>query len=231
LIKTSDSQRIIEILWGKGLAQVKEVPPEEPFIYTNGTYGPGYVRVKGIPGYETDFREVMDIVEKRFLELGLRTHIDAVCGIYTGAVPFSRELSARVSVPFFGFKKNKESPGEQGRLVFEAYVPKGSRVLLFEDIVNNATNTSKALERLLADGFLVPDTFAIGNYGKPEAERKIASYGSRLTHFFLLEELLDYGIRTGKASRKAAADYMNYALDSEGWNKRYAETKGRRPNL
>jgi orotate phosphoribosyltransferase len=228
LIKASDSQRIIEILWGKGLAQVKEVPPEEPFLYTNGTYGPGYVRVKGIPDYETDFKEVMNIVEKRFFELGLHECIDAVCGIYTGAVPFSRELSGRVSVPFFGFKKNKERPGEQGMLIFEeAHVPKGSRVLLFEDIINNATNTSKALERLLAEGFLVPDTFAIGHYGKPEAEKTIHSYGSRLSHFFLLEDLLDYGVRTGKVSRKAADGYMEYVSDSDGWNERYMKMRGR----
>lgn len=196
---------------------------EEPFVYSTGNRGPGYVQIKGLVGRP---ELVQDLAEALAAKVAERCEIDFVNGNATGGIipgwELRRALSARLgrSLPFT-YLRGARKPGGHGELITglraNPDIREGSRALIVEELVNYAGTTTNAVLEFRAAGFVAAAAACFVFYDQPEARQLLADNGIELVSLLTLPELLEIGEATGKLSPRAVGSYRSFLENPVRW--------------
>jgi orotate phosphoribosyltransferase len=142
---------------------------EKPFVFTSGTNSPVYV----------DCRKLISYPSERRIAVALAA--DIISGIYgkevgnlfiaggeTAGIPFGAWIAAELNLPFSYVRK---APKGFGRLAqIEGDVPKGSTVVLIEDLMFDAKSKVNFCKALRDAEIIVEHCVVIFNYGIPASQ-------------------------------------------------------------
>ncbi len=212
------TERFCEILWRNGKVEIRDLEREEPFTYTSGMKGPGYISAKKItecPAEDYNFAlgAFRDAIKG---ERGWYS----ICGIHMGMKEFSEELAGTLDAPCFGFQPNKEERGLLGEIIIPEGVSIDKRVpvILVEDVINNGTNTKAAWKKLTEEGFRTDSLLAICWYGIVKSVAQLLDSGVGFWRALDLDDILRYGLANGLVEENPVKGYMRYLEDPERWN-------------
>jgi orotate phosphoribosyltransferase len=200
---------------------------EEPFLYSSGNHGPGYVNIKGKVGQKS---VIVPLTCQLAVKLATKfPDLDFIAGNVTGGLVPGWILSERLEqllgkeVPFV-YIRNARKKGGLKELVTgidnNPDIRPGSNGVVVEELVNFAETTCNGAASLRAAGFAVTHAACILFYGNPLAIRALREARLEMVHHFTLPELLEIAQQHGTHPANLIAIYREYLDDPLGWQRR-----------
>lgn len=202
---------------------------EEPFLYSSGNHGPGYVMVKATVARQDVFKPVVEQLTMRLVEE--EVEFDHIAGNATGGmIPAyqCREDYQRLT----GLKKEyvyvrgtRKEGGHRELITGIDHIPPtredGSPAhwLVVEELVNFGETTTNSLKLLRDLGFVANKAATILHYDHNEVNEKLKDNGIDLTHLVSLPNLLDVAVNEGYYPAETVESYREFLANPTEWQK------------
>lgn len=233
------TERISVMLLDAGAMEIRKVPghlnnedvdtlplESQPFLYSSGNWGPGYVSIKNLVGRKT-------IIKSLCLELSQRVadeagRIDFVAGNVTGGVIPGWQLSEELArlmgrtVPFVYIRGTRKRGGQKELITGitnNPEIPQKSNGLVVEELVNFAEATCTGARALRDAGYSVAYAACVLFYRNPEALKALEEERVQLVHLLTLPDLLEVAREHRSFPRETIADYQCFLADPLAWQR------------
>lgn len=132
----------------------------------------------------------------------LRNSFDAIAGGETAGIPYAAILADRLRLPMVYIRKKSKEYGTRSRI--EGALSRGSRVLLFEDLVSDGGSKLSFISALREDGCSVAYCLVVFEYGLPDCRRLLKAEGIDLISLVDCRAVLHHGMVAGLVNQEAA---------------------------
>jgi len=207
-----------------GALEVRDIDAgEEPFVYSTGNRGPGYVQVKGLVGQPALLKDLLGTLADQVLA---RAEFDFVNGNATGGMVPGWELRNQVSerlgreVPFCYLRGARKEGGHGETITGDRKNPliqKGMRALIVEELVNYAGTMCNATAEYRRAGYQVSHGATILFYDQPEARARLVEHEVELIYLLTLPQLINVAAESGRVSPRLAASYREFLASPVQW--------------
>ena len=220
----ADLERIAEKIINAGAVEIRDVDNgEEPFVYSTGNRGPGYVMIKGLVGQPSVMKFLTGELAYKVVA---EADFDFIEGNATGGMVPAWQLRNDVSeilgeeVPYC-YLRGSRKEGGHGELITgdrnNPEIRQGMSALVFEELVNYAGTTSNAAEAFREAGYPVSHAACILTYDHPESNKRLEDKDVNLVPLIKLPDLLDVAESNGHFSSEAVNSYKNFLADPMSW--------------
>lgn len=194
---------------------------EEPFLYSSGNKGPGYVSIKGLVS-RTSLRDTL--VDCLAATVATRCpDVEFVAANVTGGVPYGVLLHQRLSrilerdIPMVYVRDTRKRGGHKEHVTGVDGLKPGSRGLVIEELVNFATTTTNSALLLRDLGFKVSHAACIVSYDTAPCYELLRENKLELIHLLTIGQLIAIA-EIGKVfSAQAIASYREFLADPAAW--------------
>lgn len=209
-----------------GAVEVRDVDGgAEPFIYSTGNRGPGYVMIKGLVGQPETLiflcRQLAWIVIEK-------AKFNFIEGNATGGmVPAWQlrnevyDLLGRTTPVPYAYLREARKEGGHGELITgignNPLIKVGMSVLIVEELVNYAGTTTNAARIYREAGYPVSNAACILSYDHQESNEKLKETEISLVPLITLPQLLEVAEATRKLSSDAVRSYRDFLRDPIAW--------------
>lgn len=218
----SDVARLIIDAGGLDIRDVNS--GQEPFLYSSGNYGPGYVNIKGLVGREEVFKTLTEQCalkladeEADFFFIAANATGGMVPG-YQVREDYTRITGRRV--PYIYVRNTRKIGGHQEYttgLKDNPEIPLGSKPLIFEELVNFAQTTGNSRKVLADEGYIATHAGTLLHYENPEAIKRLTEEGLTLIWVARLNRVLEVAGDLGAFPPSAIDDYQEFLRDPKTW--------------
>ncbi len=222
-------EEIADRIVKSGAISVRDVDAgEDPFVYSTGNRGPGYVMIKGLVGQP----RVMKFLVKELAKLVAPHYgqdFNFIEGNATGGMIPAWQLADDVekildieegSIPRPYLRESRKAGGHSELITGtgnnKILVP-GMRALVVEELVNYAGTTTNAALIFREAGFPVTHAACILTYDHSESNAKLRETGVDLISLIRLPQLLDALESTGLVPKDNINSYRNFLADPLKW--------------
>jgi orotate phosphoribosyltransferase len=213
---------LVEGMLQAGVLTIRDVDGgAEPFLYSAGNYGPGYVSIKGLVGRPQLMNALTAWLAVKVAQDGQQPNF--VAGNVTGGLVPGQKLRDHLSVllayePAFVYVRGtRKLGGHKERVTGIEHLDEGDRGIVVEELVNFAETTCNNVLHLRGLGFEVRNAAAILTYNNPVACAQLRDNNIDLISFMTLDELLTMAQRYGTHGRSLIESYRNFLEDPLGW--------------
>jgi len=215
-------RRILQVLEAKAVDIRNVDGGEEPFLYSSGWHGPGYVMMKGLVAREDI---LVPLVNDLAVQVAKRApQVQFVAGNVSGGVipgwilrdNLTTLLSQRIQYVYV--RETRKKGGQKELVTGLAHIPPHSNGLIVEELVNFAETTSNSAEVVRSAGHTVTHAACILFYNNPESLKALHVRGIEMIYLFTLPELLDVAEQCGVFTHKAILGYREFLDNPIGWN-------------
>ena len=189
---------------------------QEPFLYSSGNWGPGYVMIKGLVSRPQLINWLCETLGGKVMSV--TGGPDLVAGNVTGGVVPGWILSQYMKVPFVYVRDSRKKGGQKER-VTGLYPGLSGSCLVVEELVNFAQTTVNSAGVLRALDFTVIHAATILSYDNPEAKLDLEAAGVQLISLITLGDLLAEAKRQELFPVAAIEDYQRFLADPLAWQK------------
>ncbi len=197
---------------------------EEPFLYSSGNWGPGYVSIKGLVGRK-------DIVKMFSQQLAIRVaetvpNVGFIAGNVTGGMIPGWQLSEDLGVmlgriiPFVYIRDTRKKGGQKELITGIANNPEitpGMNVVDVEELVNFAETTCNGAGALRDAGYQVTHAATILSYENPVALMSLKEANIEMISLLTLEQVLLTAEKHQTHPKNAIEDYKKFLEDPLQW--------------
>ncbi len=144
------------------LLQIKAIKlrPHRPFTWASGILSPIYCDNRLLLSHPA----LRNYVVKELVRASRRfSPFDAVAGVATAGIPHGTLLADRLHKPFAYVRSKPKAHGRQN--LIEGHLPKGSTVLLVEDLISTGGSSLQAVEALRNNQIKIAGVLALFTYG------------------------------------------------------------------
>ncbi len=217
-------EEVTTIIINAGSVEVRDVDNgQEPFVYTTGNRGPGYLMIKGLVGQP----EVLKFLIKQLAHKVVKeARFDFINGNATGGMIPGWQLRNDVSeilgreVPFC-YLRGSRKEGGHGELITgdrnNPLIKKGMYALIVEELVNYARTTGNSAEEFRRAGYQVSHGACIISYDHSESNKRLEEKEVTLVSLITLPQLLDCAENNGEISKEAISSYRDFLADPLDW--------------
>lgn len=207
-----------------GAVSIRDVDNcDEPFVYSTGNRGPGYLMIKGLVGQP----EVLKFLTKNLAYKVIdQARFDFIEGNATGGMIPGWQLRNDVSdilekeMPFC-YLRGSRKEGGHGELITgndnNPLIKQGMRALIVEELVNYAGTTGNAAEEFRAAGYPVSHAACILSYDHQQSNERLEEKGIILVPLITLPQLLDVAETENLIPKKAVISYKKFLGDPLDW--------------
>lgn len=202
---------------------------EEPFLYSSGNFGPGYVMVKGTVGRQDVFKPLVEQMALRLVEEAV--DFDNIAGNATGGmVPAYQcredyQCMTGREVGYVYVRGSRKEGGHKELITGLDHIaparPDGSPAhwLVVEELVNFGETTTNSLNLFRELGFTANKAATILHYDHAQVNDRLANNGIELTYLTTLPHLLDVAVNEGFYSQEAVASYRDFLASPADWQR------------
>lgn len=140
---------------------------KSPIRLKSGLITPIYVDNKILSSFPEAWRDVIETMASRIIELNL--NFDVIAGVEGAGTAHGAALAYRLNVPFVTVRQQAKTYGNKSRI--DGIEVKGKKVLIIEDHLSTGISLVDAVKVLRSAGAEVTDCFAITNFDMPETTR------------------------------------------------------------
>jgi len=207
-----------------GAVEVRDVDSgQEPFVYSTGNRGPGYIMIKGLVGQP----ELLKFLTRQLAsEVVREAEFDFIEGNATGGMVPGWQLRNDVSailgeeIPYCYLRESRKTGG-QGELITgdgkNPFIKKGMSALIVEELVNYAGTTTNAADIFRSAGYPVTHGACILSYDHAESNQRLKEANVILVPLIRLPQLLDAGESTKLIPSNAVNSYRVFLQDQIKW--------------
>jgi len=197
---------------------------EPPFLYSTGNWGPGYADIKGLVGWQPEFKTLTEQLALRLLDQ--EAQFDFIAGNATGGmIPAYqvREDLQRISgrdVPFIYMRNTRKIGGHQEYstgLKNNPNIKEGTRPLVIEELVNFAGTVGNSAQVLKEEAHSSQNAATLFDYENPEAIARLESMGIKLVHVMRLRTALEVGHEMGTFTPRAIDSFHEFLANPQQW--------------
>jgi len=208
------SEQLADIAFEIGAIRIDT---SEPYTWASGYRMPVYNDNRLFLG-NADHRLLIAKEIQRLL-LENKITVDVVAGTATAGIPPATTLANLIHAPLIYVRPTAKKHGMQNQV--EGAFKKGRHVIVIEDLVSTGGSVLNAVEALRHLGGIVKHCFCIFNYGFQKAHDSFQKSGCQLHSLLTFENLIDYGIKTGKFTESQTALLRSWFKDPFGWGERH----------
>ena len=211
-----------------GVVDIRDVDGgQEPFLYSSGNFGPGYVMVKSLVARQDVFKPLVEQLALRLVESG--TEFDNIAGNATGGmIPAyqCREDYQNLSGQGIGFVyiRGSRKQGGQGELITGLeHIParnrsgEPARWLVVEELVNFGETTTNSIRLLRGLGFIALEAATLLHYAHSEVDTRLAENEINLTYLATLPSLLEVAVASRYYSAETVTSYREFLANPGLW--------------
>lgn len=205
-----------------GVLDIRDVDHgEEPFLYSSGWRGCGYVMVKGLVSDRHLLTELTYILAGKIRDEA--PLVDFVAGNATGGMIPAWEVARELGLPYVYIRGSRKKGGQKELITglrdgYTRFNP-GSNGLVGEELVNFAETTTNSAVALRQAGFEVTHGMCILSYDHERQRQLLAEHGVKLIYLFTLGQLLQAAEEHGTHDPRLLASYRESLADLPAWNK------------
>lgn len=189
--------------------------PDEPFTWASGWHSPIYC----------DNRRILSDPELRskvagwLAETAVREcpEADIVAGVATGAIAHGVLAADRMKKPFVYVRPKPKDHGTGSQI--EGVLPKGSKVVVVEDLISTGMSSLAAVKALRDAGAEVLGMVAIFTYGFDLAARRFEEEEVRLKTLSCYDALIEEATATGYVKESDVEILRQWRNNPSEWNK------------
>jgi orotate phosphoribosyltransferase len=186
---------------------------QTPFLLTSGNYSPIYINCRQLISWRS---AVKMITAAASLQLELRScAVDAIAGGETAGIPFAAFLADALDKPMIYVRKAVKGHGTASRV--EGMLDRGSRVLLFEDLITDGLSKVSFIKAIREDAGIVEETFVILDR-QQGGSALLAQHGVRLTALTDIELVLGVASDWGLLESSAIDSVRVYLASPSEWH-------------
>ena len=189
--------------------------PDEPFTWASGWHSPIYC----------DNRRILSDPELRskvagwLAETAVREcpEADIVAGVATGAIAHGVLAADRMKKPFVYVRPKPKDHGTGSQI--EGVLPKGSKVVVVEDLISTGMSCLAAVKALRDAGAEVLGMVAIFTYGFDLAARRFEEEWVRLKTLSCYDAMIEEATATGYVKESDVEVLRQWRNNPSEWNK------------
>lgn len=179
---------------------------DKPMRLRSGLVTPIYVDNRILPSYPEAWRDIVETMASRIVELKL--NFDVIAGVEGAGTSHGAALAYRLGVPFITVRRASKNYGNLSRI--DGVDVKGKKVLIIEDHLSTGVSLLDAAKVLRDAGATVSDCFAITNFDMPETTKIFEK--NHITAY----QLLPFAFIVEKAQKMGLIDEIEKA-EIEAW--------------
>ncbi|MBI2023037.1 hypothetical protein HYT01_00530 [Candidatus Giovannonibacteria bacterium] len=212
-----------------GVLQIRDCEAgAEPFIYSSGNRGPGYISLKHLAGDKDLIKPlVYGLARNIVAEKAAKAGIDFIAGNVTGGMIPGWLLSEYLekmlfrSFSFTYVRPVKKLYGLKESIIgLDGCNKKG---IVMEELINYAKSTLESVKILRGMGREVRYAACILFYDNPESVAALEKANVTPLYLFTLAELLDAAQKAGVFSKKLLDSFREFLADPAGWQNKYTK--------
>lgn len=180
---------------GEFALKLHEAHPEAPL-------SPVYINLRNLP------KEVLDQVGVVMAEIDMDRTPDVCAGIPNAGVPLAEEYAVHSGIPVVDvFGKVQEQQGR--RITAAAHSGNGQRLRIVDDLATQGETKLESVRAAEEMGYEVADILVLVDR-QQGAVRQLKDAGYTLHSAFTIEQLLQFGVRTGRMSQEQYQQITHY---------------------
>ncbi len=203
----------------------------EPFLYSSGNYGPGYIDVKGRCAIPIWIEACASTLAMKMVNKNAIPNV--ITGNATGGMIASWELNRKLSnligkeLPYFYLRGTRKVGGHQELVTGEKSRLKPNLITTVgEELVNYAGTTTEAARYLRERHHLtVNHGTSFLNYDHAGTRAALEAAGVEAIYLFTLSQVLDVGVKEEVLQRGPVEKYREFLDNPSGWMKARGLTK------
>jgi len=209
---------MLQVLQAEAAVEIRNVDQgEEPFLYSSGNWGPGYVSIKSLVGRHAIMKALTDALGAQVAEVATPQFVAA--NVSGGMIP-GWLVSEYLGIPCVYVRETRKRGGQQEHVTGMARnpeIPLGSNGVVTEELVNFAQTTCNSAGVLRNAGYTVTHAACVLFYDNPEAIKALERNGIQIVYLFTLPQLLDCADRHGTHDREAIEGYREFLRNPLDW--------------
>ena len=217
-------EEISKQIINSGAIEIRDVDKgQDPFVYSTGNRGPGYLMIKGLVGQPSILKFLIGQLAHRVVD---EAEFDFIEGNATGGMIPGWQLRDDVSdllgreIPFC-YLRGSRKEGGHGELITgdrnNPLIRPGMRALVVEELVNYAGTTGNDAEEFRAAGYPVSHAACIFSYDHSESNARLKEKNVSLIALITLPQLLDIAETDGLIPQDAIQSYREFLKDPLRW--------------
>ncbi len=218
-------EEVCRAILNAGAVEIRDVDAgEEPFLYSSGNWGPGYVSIKGLVGQERVFKTLTEQLALRLLDL--QTEFDFIAANATGGMIPGYQLREDLqrmtgrSIPYVYTRGTRKLGGHKELVTGIDGNPSiqiGQKPLIIEELINFAQSTSNSAIGLRELGFPAENAATVLHYHNPKALERLRETGITVVELTSLPKLIDVAEEYGYSSSRAIESYRDFLQNPLHW--------------
>ncbi|MVX57617.1 orotate phosphoribosyltransferase [Parasutterella muris] len=186
---------------------------DKPMRLRSGLVTPIYVDNRTLPSYPEAWRDIIETMASRIVEL--KMPFDMIAGVEDAGTAHGGALAYRLSVPFITVRKVAKSYGDKTRIDGENV--KGKRVLIIEDHLSTGLSLLDAAKALREQGAIVTHCFAITNFDMPETAKLFDKNGIQAFQLLPFAAIVEKAVSMELISEKEKEDIESWLDTPWSW--------------
>ncbi len=228
-MKEAGLEKVATTIINSGAVEIRDIDGgEEPFVYSTGNRGPGYLMIKGLVGQRKVLKYLTKELAKKIAPL-YRKSFDFIEGNATGGMIPAWQLTDDVekvldlevgSIPYCYLRGSRKEGGHGELITGNRNNPliKGlMRALIFEELVNYAGTTGNAADEFRAAGYPVSHAACILSYDHAQSNARLKEKGVTLIPLITLPQLLDISEANKLIPANSIQSYKDFLTDPLEW--------------
>ncbi len=206
-----------EKIIAKQLLDIKAVMlnVEKPFTWASGWKSPIYCDNRRILSYPKA-RAVVYKSLTRLIEMHY-DNVDVIAGVATGAIAWGVLIAEALNKPFVYVRPKPKDHGTASQV--EGELPKGSNVVVIEDLISTGGSSLSAVEALNLAGANVLGMVAIFSYNFDKSRRAFEYKNVELRTLTNYETLINQAVACDYIKDKDLATLQDWRYQPEVWGR------------
>ncbi|PDP69628.1 orotate phosphoribosyltransferase [Prevotella intermedia] len=197
-----------------GIKAIK-LQPNDPFTWASGWKSPFYCDNRKTLSYH----DVRSFVKLELVHAILANFPEAtaVAGVATGAIAQGALVAEELAMPYAYVRPKPKDHGMKNQI--EGELPKGSKVVVVEDLISTGGSSLKAVAALREAGFEVVGMVASYTYGFPVAEEAFKEANVQLVTLTDYQSVVEKALETGYINKEDVPMLDEWRKDPANWKK------------
>lgn len=186
---------------------------DAPMRLRSGLVTPIYVDNRILPSFPEVWRDVIETMASRIVELNLP--FDVIAGVEGAGTGHGAALAYRLGMPYITVRKQPKTYGNHSRI--DGIDVKEKQVLIVEDHLSTGLSLLDAARALREEGAEVRNCFAITNFDMPETTRIFEKNGLTAFQMLPFAYIVDKAVEMKLISEKEKEEITNWLDTPWSW--------------
>lgn len=189
-----------------------KISVDKPFTYASGLKGPLYCDNRTLLTHVFEHKKII----AGLVELAKNENYDCLAGLATAGIPHAAMMAFVLSKPLCYIRSKPKEHGRGNQV--EGNPNPNARLLLIEDLINQASSLNDAVNGARKAGFVVQSCLSIVDYQSQAAQNVLQYLGIKLTSLVTFSDLIETAHELNRITSADILALKNWHQNPKAWS-------------